>query len=93
MGERRARFEPFEDVDGVARWRLVGGNGEKMAASEPYASKANAERGIRDAQVAVLETLEPELVATIDQLGADVLGMSPADVARFVIAAVAAGKA
>lgn len=37
------RFEVYEKSGW--RWKLVDGNGEPIATSEPYASKANAERG------------------------------------------------
>lgn len=39
-----AKFVIYKDVAGSYRWRLVAGNGEKVAASEAYASKANAKR-------------------------------------------------
>jgi uncharacterized protein YegP (UPF0339 family) len=55
------RFETYDDDAGEPRFRLVGGNGEKMMASEAYATSANAERGIKDVQVAVLRTLRAEL--------------------------------
>lgn len=39
-----AKFVIYKDVAGSYRWRLVAGNGEKIAASEAYVSKANAKR-------------------------------------------------
>lgn len=39
-----ARFVIYLDVSGHYRWRLVAGNGEKVAASEGYASKQGAIR-------------------------------------------------
>lgn len=52
MEERRANHLPYveiyEDVAGNWRYRVVGGNGEIVAASEPYASKSNATRGFAD---------------------------------------------
>lgn len=42
-----ARIDIYIDVAGQYRWRLVAGNGEKVAASEAYASKQGA---IRSAQ-------------------------------------------
>jgi uncharacterized protein YegP (UPF0339 family) len=65
MTDRQPQFEPFEDDAGEARFRLVGANGEKMLASEPYASKANAVRGIADAKVAVLRTVEGDLAEVL----------------------------
>lgn len=43
---RKPRFQPFEDAAG--RWRLVAGNGEKVATSgESFASRGNAVRAAR----------------------------------------------
>jgi uncharacterized protein len=39
-----AKFALYLDSAGYWRWRLVAGNGEKVAASEAYASYANASR-------------------------------------------------
>ena len=39
-----ARFAVYVDQAGYWRWRLVAGNGEKVAASEAYVSRANAIR-------------------------------------------------
>lgn len=51
-----ARLETFETIrGGVFAWRLVGGNGEKMAGGEGYPSRSNAERGARDLVRAVTE--------------------------------------
>lgn len=37
-----ANFVIYRDVAGQYRWRLVANNGEKVAASEAYASKSGA---------------------------------------------------
>jgi uncharacterized protein YegP (UPF0339 family) len=39
-----SKFVIYLDVTGHYRWRLVAKNGEKVAASEAYASKQNAIR-------------------------------------------------
>jgi uncharacterized protein YegP (UPF0339 family) len=39
----QAKFVVYERTGW--RWRLVDGNGETIATSEPYVSKANAKRG------------------------------------------------
>lgn len=39
-----ATFKIYLDVTDHYRWRLVARNGEKVAASEAYASRANAVR-------------------------------------------------
>ena len=39
-----SRFQIYLDVTGHYRWRLIARNGEKVAASEAYASKSNARR-------------------------------------------------
>jgi uncharacterized protein YegP (UPF0339 family) len=41
------KFTFFVDVAGYHRWRLIAGNGEQVAASEAYASRANAVRSAR----------------------------------------------
>ena len=38
----KTKFVIYVDVAGKYRWRLVAGNGEKVAASEAYASKQGA---------------------------------------------------
>jgi uncharacterized protein YegP (UPF0339 family) len=43
----------FKDADGKWRFRVVSGNGEIIAASEAYPTKAHAQRGAR-ALVAVI---------------------------------------
>jgi len=43
---RRGRFETFTGADGQVYFHLLAGNGEKLLASEGYASQAGAERGI-----------------------------------------------
>lgn len=45
--KRMAKFVIYKDTAGYHRWRLIANNGEKVAASEGYASKQNA---IRSAQ-------------------------------------------
>ena len=47
-----ARYEVFQDSAGGFRWRLVADNGEIVAQSESYPTKAHAARGVKDAQVA-----------------------------------------
>lgn len=42
-----AKFFPFQDQAGYWRWRLVAGNGEIVAASEAYVSRANAVRSAK----------------------------------------------
>jgi uncharacterized protein YegP (UPF0339 family) len=42
-----AKFVVYKDAAGWYRWRLVASNGEKVAASEAYASKANAARSAK----------------------------------------------
>ncbi len=36
------KFVIYRDAAGLYRWRLVAGNGEKVAASEAYATKYSA---------------------------------------------------
>lgn len=54
-----AKFTFFVDVAGYYRWRLVAGNGEKVAASESYASRSNAVRSAKRvkelAAIAIIE--------------------------------------
>ncbi len=61
-----AKFVVYKDVAGYYRWRLVAGNGEKVAASEAYASKANAARSakrVREiASLAVIVDLEQQAI-------------------------------
>jgi hypothetical protein len=38
----KTKFVIYKDAAGYYRWRLVAGNGEKVAASEAYVSKQNA---------------------------------------------------
>ncbi len=42
-----AKFTFFVDKAGYYRWRLIAGNGEQVAASEAYASHANAIRSAK----------------------------------------------
>lgn len=41
------KFTFFVDSAGYWRWRLIARNGEKVAASEAYASRSNAVRSAR----------------------------------------------
>ena len=38
----KTKFVIYKDTAGYYRWRLVAGNGEKVAASEAYVSKQGA---------------------------------------------------
>lgn len=42
-----AKFKFFLDKAGYYRWHLIAGNGEKVAASEAYASYSNAVRSAK----------------------------------------------
>jgi len=61
-----AKFVVYKDVAGSYRWRLIAGNGEKVAASEAYASKANAARSAKNvreiASAAVIVDAEQEAI-------------------------------
>lgn len=57
MGEQ-AEYEVFQGEDNLWYWHLKAGNGEIVAASEGYASKENAERGVDDAREASAEAQE-----------------------------------
>lgn len=46
-----AKFQFYLDKGGYPRWRLIANNGEKVAASEAYASRANAVRSARRVQI------------------------------------------
>jgi uncharacterized protein len=49
----KEKFVIYKDTAGYFRWRLVAGNGEKVAASEGYASKQGAiNSAIRVKQIA-----------------------------------------
>jgi len=54
-------FEILRDATGQSRWRPRAANGETIAASEAYTSKAACEKGIaavkRDAPIAVIQDL------------------------------------
>lgn len=55
----RPRFVVYTDQAGYWRWRLVAGNGEKVAASEAYVSRANAVRSAqRVKELALTATIE-----------------------------------
>jgi uncharacterized protein YegP (UPF0339 family) len=41
------KFELYKDSGGKFRFRLKAGNGEIIASSEPYESKASAQNGIQ----------------------------------------------
>lgn len=49
-----AKVEYFEDEAGEYRFRIKGGNGEKMVTSEGYTRKADAKRGFRDLMNAIV---------------------------------------
>ena len=44
------KFELFKDKKGEFRWRLKAGNGEIIATSEGYKTKAGANNGIASVQ-------------------------------------------
>lgn len=62
---KRGHVEVYKGHDGLWRFRLVGANGEKQDASQPYHgddrhSKYGAKRGARTAHPGLrLEVLEP----------------------------------
>lgn len=45
-GKRPPHCVVYRDVGGEYRYRIVGANGERMAASEAYSTKANAIRAV-----------------------------------------------
>lgn len=49
-------IEVYEDAAGRWRFRVVGGNGEPMAASEAYTRKADAQRGADALKAAIVAT-------------------------------------
>jgi uncharacterized protein YegP (UPF0339 family) len=66
MGELQmpaARFEITRDEAGKYRFHLRAGNGEIVAASQEYARKANAEKGIQ----AVKKATDAEVVDLTDE--------------------------
>lgn len=52
--KRRARIEVYRSRDGY-RWRLIGGNGERIASGESHSTKSNARRAARTMQRAAAE--------------------------------------
>lgn len=54
-----AKFEVYKDAADKFRWRLKAGNGEVIAASQAYASKASALTGVESVK-------KSAPVATID---------------------------
>lgn len=58
--------ELFQDDDGQWRYRVKGLNGEKMATSEPYATKANAARGLEDLKAVLQRAAPPRVVGARD---------------------------
>lgn len=44
------KFEIYNDKSGQYRWRLKGGNGEIVAASEAYTTKASAKHTVERIQ-------------------------------------------
>jgi uncharacterized protein YegP (UPF0339 family) len=61
------RFDVFQDVAGNFRWRLIAGNGEKVASSgEAFANRSNALRAAkRVAQVAPQASMPPDMAALL----------------------------
>lgn len=49
----QARFQIYEKTGW--RWKLIDGNNETIAISEPYASKSNARRGAANVQTTAPE--------------------------------------
>jgi len=45
-----AKFEIYKDASGGFRFRLKAGNGEVIASSESYTSKASAQNGVASVQ-------------------------------------------
>lgn len=50
-----ARFETYQRKDGQFGFRLIGGNGEKMAGSEGYTTREHAIQGVADVVNAVAD--------------------------------------
>jgi uncharacterized protein YegP (UPF0339 family) len=46
MGQMAGKFEIYTDKSGKFRFRLKAGNGEIIASSEAYESKASAKNGV-----------------------------------------------
>jgi len=46
MGQMAGKFEIYTDKGGKFRFRLKAGNGEIIASSEAYESKASAKNGV-----------------------------------------------
>ena len=44
------KFQIYKDVSGQFRWRIIAGNGEKVAASEAYTERFSALRSARRVQ-------------------------------------------
>lgn len=57
------KFELFKDARGEYRFRLKAGNGEVIATSEGYKTKASAENGIKSVQT------NAPTAAVVDQTG------------------------
>ena len=53
----KPKFVIYVDARGYFRWRLVAGNGEKVAASEAYASKQNAINSAERVKVTAWEAI------------------------------------
>jgi uncharacterized protein len=60
-----ARFEITKDKSGKYRFHLKAGNGEIVAASQAYARKANAEKGIE----AVRKATDAQVVDLTEERG------------------------
>ncbi len=56
------QFRIYRDVAGQYRWRLVAGNGEKVAVSEAYTTKSDA---IRSAERVKALAMLAEIVSTV----------------------------
>jgi uncharacterized protein len=69
---RKPRFEPFQDVSGKWRWRLIGANGKKVASSgESFDSRRNAVLAmLRVRHIAREAELPPEIKEALVRLAA-----------------------
>lgn len=55
------QFEIFKDTAGKFRWRLRAANGEPIAASEAYSSKAACQKGIEAVRTAAPKAVVQDL--------------------------------
>lgn len=58
-----AKFEIFGDAADKFRWRLKAGNGEIIAQSQAYETKAAAQKGISSVQANAAEATVVDLTA------------------------------